>query len=62
MTEPLADHVNDAAVRLGISRITIYREAQAGRLTLRKAGRRTLIERTEQARWLAALPIMGAAK
>lgn len=59
--EPLADSVAGAAKRLGISRSAIYLELQAGRLVGRKAGRRTLIERTEELRWLASLPVMGAA-
>lgn len=59
--EPLAESVAGAAKRLGISRSAIYLELQAGRLVGRKAGRRTLIERTEELRWLASLPVMGAA-
>lgn len=58
--EPLADPVPVAATRLGICRAQIYKEMAAGRLSARKAGRRTLIERTEQARWLAALPLKAA--
>lgn len=59
--EPLADSVAVAAKRLGISRSAIYLALQAGGLAGRKAGRRTLIERTEQLRWLTSLPVMGAA-
>lgn len=59
--EPLADTVIDAASRLSICRAQLYKEIKAGRLVARKAGRRTLIERTEQARWLAALPVKGVA-
>jgi len=59
--EPLADPVRDAAKRMGICRAKCYMEIAAGRLVARKAGRRTLVERTEQARWLASLPVMGAA-
>lgn len=58
--EPLADTVLVAAARLGICRAQLYKEMAAGRLTARKAGRRTLIERAEQARWLAALPLKSA--
>lgn len=57
MIEPLADAVVVAAKRLGICRAKAYQEISAGRLMARKAGRRTLIERAEQARWLAALPL-----
>lgn len=55
--EPIADAPADAAKRLGICRAKLYLEVSAGRLTARKAGRRTLIERTEQSRWLSALPL-----
>ena len=58
--EPLADTVVIAAARLGICRAQLYRELAAGRIVARKAGRRTLIERTEQRRWLAELPIKAA--
>lgn len=59
--EPLADSVSDTAARLGICRAKCYTEISSGRLIARKVGRRTIIERTEQARWLAALPVMGGA-
>ena len=60
--EPLADSVLVAAARLGCCRAQIYRELGAGRLTARKLGRRTLIERSEQQRWLSALPVMAPAE
>lgn len=59
--EPLADGVTVTARRLGICRAQIYNEINAGRLFARKAGRRTLIERTEQLRWITALPGMKQA-
>lgn len=59
--EPLADPVAVAAMRLGICRAKTYLEIAAGRLTAKKAGRRTLILRTEQERWLSALPVKGTA-
>ena len=60
--EPLADTVIVAAARLNMCRAQLYKEIAAGRLFARKMGRRTLIERTEQERWLTSLPIKGAAK
>jgi len=59
--EPLADPVSVAAQRLGICRAKLYMEVAAGRLIARKAGRRTIIERSAQDAWLAALPVMGGA-
>jgi len=59
--EPLADSVDVAAARMGIGRVQLYKEAKEGRLELRKCGRRTLVTRTEQARWVNALPIASAA-
>ena len=58
--EALADDVATTAARLSTCVAQIYKEISSGRMTARKMGRRTLIERTEQARWLSALPIMGA--
>lgn len=52
----IADSPIVAARRMGIGRSQLYRELAAGRITARKVGRRTLFERTEQARWLASLP------
>ncbi|MFM5954212.1 MAG: DNA-binding protein [Novosphingobium sp.] len=59
--EPLADTVVVAAIRLNICRAQLYKEIAAGRITARKAGRRTLIERTEQERWLTSLPVKAVA-
>lgn len=59
--ETIADSPAIAAARLGLCRATIYSLISSGALTARKLGRRTLIERTEQLRWLTSLPVMGAA-
>ncbi len=40
----------------GVSRSFVYREIEAGRLTSRKAGRRTLITHEAAHRWLESLP------
>jgi excisionase family DNA binding protein len=62
LPEPIADPVSVAAHRLGIGRANLYKEIAAGRLRVRKLGRRTLIERSEQERWLAALPHLEPSK
>lgn len=54
--EPLADTVAATATRLGICRAELYKQLASGAIRARKLGRRTLIERAEQERWLAALP------
>lgn len=56
-SEPLADTVDVAAARLSICRAQLYKEVAAGRIKVRKAGRRTLVERSEQQRWLSSLPV-----
>ena len=61
LPEPLADSVNMAAFRLGCCRAQVYKEIKAGRLVARKMGRVTLIERSEQQRWMSALPAMTGA-
>jgi hypothetical protein len=57
LPEPIADSVDVAAYRLGICRAQLYKEVQAGRIKVRKLGRRTLVPRTEQQYWLDALPV-----
>lgn len=59
--EPLADNMLVAAARLNICRAQLYKEIAAGRIVARKLGRRTLIERTEQERWLNSLPLKASA-
>lgn len=59
--EPLADSVAVAVRRMGISKSLFYLEMRAGHIEIRKIGRRTLVPRIEQARWLAALPVLNVA-
>ena len=54
--EPLAVSIREGCRILGIKRSTIYREIAAGRLKVRKAGKRTLLTVAELRRWLALLP------
>ena len=58
--ESLADTVIATAARLSVSRAELYKQISAGAIRVRKMGRRTLIERSEQERWLAALPYKDA--
>ena len=46
----------------GVGKSFFYKEMEAGRITTRKAGKRTLIPVAEAERWLAALPQGGAAR
>lgn len=41
---------------VGIGRSLAYREIDAGRLKIRKVGRRTLITREAASNWLSSLP------
>ena len=59
--EPLADTVAVAAARLNICRAELYNQLAKGAIFGRKMGRRTLIERTEQLRWLTSLPLKDVA-
>lgn len=43
-----------------VSRSTFYNEANAGRLTLLKVGKKTLITRDEAKAWLSRLPRANA--
>ena len=55
-SEPLADPLIVAAKRMGISRAGAYNFINRGALTVVKAGRRTLVLRTDQSRFVCALP------
>jgi excisionase family DNA binding protein len=48
--------VEEFCQRFGIGRTSFYDEVNEGRLTAKKRGSRTLIERAEARRWLASLP------
>jgi excisionase family DNA binding protein len=48
--------ITEFATRYSIGRSKIYEEAAAGRITLRKAGKKTLITVDDAEKWLANLP------
>lgn len=52
----LAVSIGDACGIVGFSRAKIYREINAGRLSVRKAGHRTLIRLTDLEAYINALP------
>ena len=54
--EPLADNVKDTCARLGCSPSTFYRLVADQAISPIKLRGRTLVTRTEQLRFLAALP------
>lgn len=60
--EPLAYDTTRAAKALGIGRSTLFVEIAEGRLTARKAGRRTVILREDCLAWLASLPLQQGAR
>lgn len=49
--------VADFCARYSIGKTSLYREANAGRLRLRKFGTATRIAREDAERWAASLPI-----
>lgn len=49
--------VTDFCARYSIGRTSFYREAAAGRITLRKFGTATRIAREDAERWAASLPV-----
>jgi predicted DNA-binding transcriptional regulator AlpA len=54
--ERLAFTIPQLTSASGISRTSVYREIQAGRLEIRKIGRRTVVLAEDARRWLASLP------
>lgn len=55
----LAHTIPQAVQYSGLSRSAIYEALKSGKLTARKAGRRTLIEDSELRRFISALPSIG---
>ncbi len=53
---PLAYSVAQASKLAGVGRSHLYEEIKAGRLPVRKAGRRTLVLASDLSAWLAELP------
>ncbi|HAO2891838.1 TPA: helix-turn-helix domain-containing protein [Escherichia coli] len=53
--------VNEFCAVYGIGRSLCYDEMSSGRLPARKAGRRTLILKTDADKWLSSLPARGEA-
>jgi len=54
--QPAAFTVNEFLAWARISRSTLYKEVDAGRIPIRKCGRRTLILRDAAESWLRSLP------
>lgn len=54
----MAYSVEEALSLLSIGRNKLYAEAKAGRLKLRKSGKRTLILATDLREYLASLPVL----
>ena len=52
----LAHSIREVMKITGLGRSFIYQEIKAGRLVVKKAGRRTLIFDTDLKAWLASLP------
>lgn len=57
---PIALSVRCACAKLSISRSTLYEEIAAGRLTAKKAGKKTLIPTSSALAWLNNLPAKAA--
>ena len=55
--QPMALSVNEAAKTLGVSRATLYREIQDGRLRKRQVRGRTLIAVEDARAWLDAAKV-----
>jgi excisionase family DNA binding protein len=54
--ERLAYSIQDVTKVTGLGRSYIYEEIKAGRLIIRKAGRRSLVFDDDLKAWLASLP------
>jgi len=54
----MASTVDDFCVRNAIGRSTFYKEVRAGRLMLRKIGRKTVVLREDEDAWRQSLPVL----
>lgn len=54
--DKLSYTIEEAAAALGIGRTQVYKEINAGRLTVLKAGKRTLVPKDAMQLWLGNLP------
>ena len=59
-TQRLAFSVPDACAALSIGRNTFYAEVAAGRIKVKKSGRRTLVPAAQIKAWLDNLPEKAA--
>ena len=59
--DKLAYSIDEVCAIAGVGRTYIYNAIAAGDLTARKAGRRTLILRSDLEAWLAGLPAVEKA-
>ena len=60
--DKLAHSIDESCAIAGVGRTYIYNAIASGDLTARKAGRRTLILRSELEAWLAGLPTATEAR
>lgn len=58
--QKLAYSIDDIAKLVGIGRSLLFEEIKAGRLSVKKAGRRTLVLDADLSAWLSNLPASGA--
>jgi hypothetical protein len=56
---PIAYPIEDAPAIAGVTRTRLFDAARKGEITVRKAGRASLIERDELLRWISSLPTRG---
>jgi hypothetical protein len=52
--------LEELAARHSVSVGFLYKEANAGRLRIRKAGAASIVTVEDEAAWLAAMPILGS--
>lgn len=55
MLKPLLT-IHEVSAAIGVSRATIYRQIEAGRMSVRKIGRRTVIRAEDLQKFIDALP------
>ena len=54
--------VKEFCQRNSIGRTTVYKEIKAGHIQVKKVGRRTLISRAEESRWITKCNVANSRK
>jgi hypothetical protein len=59
MISPIAYPIEDVPAVAGVSRTRVFAAARDGQLTIRKAGRASIVTHDDLVAWIKSLPVKG---